>query len=949
MSGHLPLWRVLEDEARRQAAAAPSDFSPARRDFLKLSAAAAALASAGCTGPVEEIVPYVHPTGMPPGVPSFFATAMTLGGYGSGVLVESNMGRPTKVEGNPAHPSSLGATDVFAQASILQLWDPERSRTIRERGAIASRDALEAALRDALAAAAAKHGAGLRFLTGYVSSPTMRAQIAALIQRYPEARWHRWEPLHRDNTYEGARRAFGRALEPLPRFANADVVVALDADFLGAVPGHLRHAREFAARRAPSASQPMNRLYAIETAPSLTGAMADHRLALSPAAIERWLGELGAALGGQGGSGTPLVRAVARDLEAHRGRALIVAGEGLSPEAHAYVHFLNQRLEAPGHTVDWIEPVALDAHCTQSLGALVEDMAAGKVEALFILGANPVYDAPADFGFERALARVPLSLHLGLYRDETAAACAWHVPEAHYLEHWSDARGHDGSAAIVQPLIAPLHGGVSVHGLLALMAGGGLDDGAAIVRAQWRDRLGQGAAKGEGDADAAWRKVLREGVIAGTAAPSVGVTAAASAFTPPSEGTGWSVRFRADASVRDGAFANNAWLQELPQPDTKLTWDNAALVSPASARALGVATGDRVEVQCGERRLEAPAWVLPGQPDATITLALGYGRTRAGRVGDGVGVDAYRLRTAQAPWSAGATVRKAAGHHDFATTQNHASMEGREPVRRVRLAEVAAGRAKLDDKPPAESLYPPWPYDSYRWAMAINLNACIGCNACTIACQAENNIPTVGREEVRRGREMHWIRVDRYYAGTSANPRTFYQPVPCMHCEDAPCEAVCPVGATVHDSEGLNVQVYNRCVGTRFCSNNCPYKVRRFNFFHYSAGPGEPPLAGRNPEVTTRMRGVMEKCSYCIQRVTRARLETDKQGRRIADGEVVTACQAVCPTQAIAFGDLADPASAVNMAKKSPLDYALLGELNTRPRTTYQARVLNPNPELGDA
>jgi len=930
-------WRSL-DEVEEGLAGGRSGFSAARRDFLKLAAAAAALAGAGCSRPVEEIVPYVHSPGIAPGVPRYFATAMTMEGCATGVLVESNMGRPTKVEGNPAHPASLGGTGVHAQASVLQLWDPDRSQAIRRRGAIASRAALEAEWHDALSALEARGGEGLRILTGYTSSPTFASQMEAVLRRFPAARRHRWEALHRDHSLEGARLAFGRALSPVYRFDAADVVVALDADFLGEGPGHVRYARDFAGRRKARDGAPMNRLYAVETAPTLAGAMADHRAALEPAAILRWLGQLDAALRGEGAADLPLVRTAAQDLLAHRGRALVVAGESLPPAAHALVHRLNAQLGAAGATVAYIEPVAGDVNCGASLRELVTDLDAGRVEALVILGGNPAYDAPADAGFAAALRRASRTLHQGLYEDETAALCAWHVPEAHYLEDWSDARAFDGTASVVQPLIAPLHGALSRHEVMALLAGAP-ERPRDLVRTQWR---GQGAAA---DFDESWRAALREGVIPGTEFRPVAATARRVDFTPPPAVTGtWSVVVRPDPCVRDGAFANNAWLQELPKPHSKLTWDNAAFMSAGSAAKAGVKTGDMVEIASGDGRVEAPVWILPDHADGAVTLALGFGRARAGRVGNGVGVDAYALRTFAAPWTAGAAVRKAAGRHAFATTQNHDRMEGREPVRVVRADEAARG-ARIPDETPKESLYPPWTYDSYRWGMAIDLNACIGCNACTIACQAENNIPTVGAEQVRRGREMHWIRVDRYYEGPAKDPRTYFQPVPCMQCEDAPCEAVCPVGATVHDSEGINVQVYNRCVGTRFCSNNCPYKVRRFNFLHFAAGPGEPPLEARNPEVTVRMRGVMEKCNYCLQRITRARIETDREGRRIADGEVVTACQAACPTRAITFGDLADPQSAVSAAARSPLRYALLAELNTRPRTTYLARVVNPHPD----
>ncbi|HEX4782580.1 MAG TPA: 4Fe-4S dicluster domain-containing protein [Usitatibacter sp.] len=896
-----------------------------RRDFLKLAGAASALATGACTAPPDEIVPYVKPRAIADGIAQFYATAMTMQGRAVGLLVQSDMGRPTKIEGNPAHPSSLGSTGAFEQASILELWDPARSRTLRHRGVPATREALAAEWRRTLAALEARDGEGLRILTGYVGSATLRAQLAGIAKKHPAMRLHEWEPLHRDNSLEGARLAFGRRVDCAYRFEAADVVVAIDADPLGAGPGWVRHARDFASRRAP---QSMGRLYAIETFPSITGSMADHRVALAPAAIRQWLLGLDAALRGETSTALPLVMAAARDLLAHRGRALVIAGESLPPAAHAIVHRMNARLGAPGNTVSYLPPVSGVA-CAESIKTLSEDMRAGRVRALLVLGGNPAYDAPSDYDFSGALAKVPMSAHVSLYEDETSAACAWHVPRAHYLEEWSDATAHDGTASIVQPLVAPLYGGISVHEAAAM-----LEDESASPR-----ELVMRALRLEGDA---WRTALRDGVVASSAPTPLALAARDVAFTPV-DASGWTAAFRPDAAVHGGEFAPNAWLQELPRPESKLVWDNAAYVSPASASQLGVKNGDLIEVSVAGRKVRAPAWILTGHADGTITLPLGYGRERAGPVGSHVGFDAYPLRAAATPWDVACTVTREGGARALAATQLHTSMEGRDPAKRMTLADALSGHAAAHGEKPTESLYPAWPYESYRWAMAIDLNACIGCNACTVACQAENNIPTVGKEEASRGRSMHWIRVDRYEEGGAV----LHQPVPCMQCEDAPCEAVCPVGATVHDSEGINVQVYNRCVGTRFCSNNCPYKVRRFNFFHYSAGPGERPVEGSNPQVTTRMRGVMEKCNYCLQRITRARLQADKEDRRIAEGDVVTACQAACPTKAITFGDMADPASAVAQVKRSPRGYTLLEELNTRPRTTYLARVANPNPEAG--
>jgi len=860
-----------------------------RRDFLKLSAASAALAGAGCSPPVERIVPYAHqPENELPGVPRFYASAASFLGAAEGLLVESNSGRPTKVEGNPAHPGSTGSTSVHGQASVLQLWDPDRSKAPRKLGQPATRAEFERDLEEALGKIERQRGAGLRVLVGACDSPTLAAQLGDLVRRLPEARVHRWDPLHRDRSHEGARLAFGQVLEPIARLEEAGAILSLDSRFLDDHPFRLNYARRFAAARTPRDGR-LVRLYALESAPSLTGAMADHRYAMRVADIESWL------LHPNG--------KIWRDLRQNRG--LILAGESLSPQAHALVHRLNAELGAP---VSYVP--AVDEAKAEPLDALVH----GPTELLVILGGNPAYDAP---GFGQALARVPLSIHLSLYDDETSALATWHLPATHFMEHWSDARAFDGTAAIVQPLIAPLYAGISPHELLARLMRDGRS-GHDIVRAHWKD--------------IDWEGALRKGVVPGTAFKPVAATPRAVA-PPKPEAADWEVRFIADPSVLDGRFANNAWLQELPRSDSKITWDNAALLSPRSAQELGVSTGDLLQL---DGRVIAPAWIEPTHADRSITLPLGYGRTRAGRVGNGVGFDAYALRRSQ--WSASVQVARAPGSHEFATTQRHARMEGRDLARSVDIAD----HARFEEEP-KDSLYPAWPYDSYRWAMSINLNTCIGCNACTIACQAENNIPTVGKEQVIAEREMHWIRVDRYYE----DGKTLFQPVPCMHCENAPCEYVCPVEASVHDSEGLNVQVYNRCVGTRFCSQNCPYKVRRFNFLQYSSHE-ETLKAQKNPEVTVRMRGVMEKCTYCLQRITRARIEADKDGRSIRDGEVVTACQAACPTGAIVFGDLSDPKSKVSEAKRSPLHYDLLAELNTRPRTSYEARITNRNPDLDE-
>jgi Fe-S-cluster-containing dehydrogenase component len=967
---HVPLWRSLEQLHARATSSsdAHGEQPPAssvdlptfdRRQFLRLTAASLSVAGAGgCSrAPQQTIVPYVHaPPQLVAGDPLYFATATNLCGAGLGLLVKSNYGRPTKVEGNPSHPGSLGATDIFAQAAVLDLWDPDRAQAILNRGQESTWDAFVAALSARISRLSVNAGTGLRILTESVASPTLADQLNALLARFPNARWHQYQPINRDHAYAGSRLAFGEVLEARYQYDQARVVLSLDADFLAA-PG-VRYAHDFVtARRAGDAQPDPGRLYVIECTPTLTGSFADHRYAVRFGQIEGIARAMAQALG-LPVAGTldanvlpsGALAACARDLKINAGRALVVVGDAQPPVVHALAHAINEALTNVGHTVSYSAPILARAESqSESLRALTEEMAAGQVDTLILLGGNPVYNAPADRLFGQRLAKVGLSVHLSLYDDETSALCDWQIPQAHFLESWSDTRAFDGTVAIQQPLIAPLYGGKSAHELLALLLGQTASTDFQIVRDYWTK------GRPPGDVDGPWQQALQRGAFEGSQLPVRPALVRSDFFREPAAPTPKSSEldlvFAPDPTVWDGRFANNAWLQELPKPLTKLTWDNAALVGPKLAQRLGLANEDQVELRYRGAMVLAPVWIVPGQPEATVTVTLGYGRSRAGRIGNGVGFDAYVLRQSDEPWlGTGLQVRKTGAKVDLATTQHHFSMEGRRPVRATTLAQFRRDPSLVtaDAHRANPTMYARAHGDGYAWAMNINLDACIGCSACTIACQAENNIPVVGKTEVRRGREMHWIRVDRYYEGEAEQPRTYFQPVPCMHCEHAPCEAVCPVEATLHDSEGLNLQVYNRCIGTRFCSNNCPYKVRRFNFLQYADKHTESLKAQRNPEVTVRMRGVMEKCTYCVQRITNARIEAEKGNRRLVDGEVVTACQAACPTKAIVFGDLNDPGSQVNQAKASPLDYALLGELNTRPRTTYLAKVSNPNPELLD-
>jgi MoCo/4Fe-4S cofactor protein with predicted Tat translocation signal len=972
---------VLQREFPHQAAEWHDPIS--RRRFLQLMAASLALAGlSACQAPAEKIMPYVRtPEEIIPGKPLFFATAMPLSGGALGVLAESHLGRPTKIEGNPQHPASLGATHALAQGSVLTLYDPDRSQAVTYAGRISGWGTFLGAMSRMLAEQRHHGGRGLRLLTETVTSPTLGQQLQQVLDRFPAAKWHQYEPVNRSQVWEGLRLAFGRYLEPQYRFDAATIVLALDADFLSCEPGSsVRYAHDFASRRQVRQGQTaMNRLYVVESTHSNTGAFADHHLALRPSDIPHFAYLLARELGvveahglksdtrpRQASSLEPqssLVRAIIGDLRGHPGDSLILAGEQQPPIVHALAHAMNHALGNVGRTVVYTDPVAarpLDQMA--SLRDLVADMEAGQVECCVIIGGNPVYTAPADLHFAEQLAKVKLRIHLGLYADETAALCHWHLPESHYLEAWGDTRAYDGTVTIMQPLIAPLYAGHSAHELLAVLLGEFNPSGYQIVRDYWRGHLPAE------DFEPFWRTALHGGVIAGTAftprhvdyqglnieqedVPATTVDPRSSVSTNLEPQASLELVFRPDPTVWDGRFANNGWLQELPKPLTQLTWDNTALLSPAVAGRLGLSNEEVVELRYQGRTVQAPVWIMPGHADHTVTVTLGYGRWRAGRVGTNTGFNAYALRTSSAPWIAqGLEIRKTGGSQPLATTQSHHSMEGRHIVRAGTLAQYLTHPEFVHDlghDPPRHlSLYPEYASKGHAWGMAIDLNVCIGCNVCVIACQAENNIPIVGKTEVIRGREMHWLRVDRYYKGDLDHPETYFQPVPCMHCENAPCEVVCPVAATAHSAEGLNDMVYNRCIGTRYCSNNCPYKVRRFNFLQYADYHTDSLKLLRNPDVTVRSRGVMEKCTYCVQRINAARIEAQKENRMIRDGEVVTACQAACPTGAIVFGDINNPSSRVSAMKATPLHYGLLTELNTRPRTTYLARLRNPHPDL---
>jgi len=990
-----PLWRGLDelsedpeffDYLHREFPRQASEWvDPAsRRSFLKLMAASLGLAGVGLSGcmrqPDEKIVPYVRqPEDAIPGKPQYFATCMTLGGFATGLLVESHLGRPTKIEGNPDHPASLGATDVFAQATILSLYDPDRSQTTMKGGRVSTWGEFLTALTSQVQDLRGGQGRGLAILTETVTSPTLAEQLKSLRKDLPEARWYQYEPASRDNVRGGAKLAFGEFVDTVYHFDKADLILSLDAEFLAAMPGSLRYTRDFVDRRRlatvdtvdrekkPS-SQSMNRLYAVESTPGLTGAQADHRLPMRAQDVEALAravaARLGIAAGGRELSapkGVPAkwLNSLVSDLQANRGTSLVIAGEGQPAVVHALVHAINRQLDNVGHTVEYvtsIEPEPMDQMA--SLSDLVQGMRQGDVKALFVLGGNPLYNAPQELEFAKAYDRVGFRVHLSPEYDETSFASHWHIPQAHSLEAWSDARAFDGTVSIQQPLIAPLYGGRTDHELIAALAGHPELTSYQIVQQFWKTRLGHE------DFDRNWRRAVHDGTVLATRAETINPAWKFIDQVPPLDAgqrnastDGLEISFCPDPTVWDGRFANNGWLQELPKPITKLTWDNAALVSPRTAERLGIANHELVELTRAGQTVRAPVWIVPGQPDDSISLAMGYGRTRTGRVGTGIGVNSSALRPARKEWFAGGVELKRTGaRYRLAVTQNHHSMEGRDLIQ-VRTLEqfkhdpdfISTERSHPEQSP---SLYPRADESEYGWGMVIDQTACIGCNACVVACQSENNIPIVGKEQVITGREMQWLRIDRYYRGGIDSPDTHFQPLMCVHCENAPCELVCPVAATVHSHEGLNQMVYNRCVGTRYCSNNCPYKVRRFNFLDYNRemeydGAHAPSLElMRNPDVTVRSRGVMEKCTYCVQRINETKIDAQKQNRTVKDGEITTACQQACPARAITFGNIRDRQSAVSKLKESPLNYSLLAELNTLPRTTHLARIRNPHPDL---
>jgi molybdopterin-containing oxidoreductase family iron-sulfur binding subunit len=971
--------------------------SVSRRGFMKL--AGASLALAGMTGcakqPDEQIYPYVkQPEDLVLGKPMYFATAMPFSTGVQPLLVKTDAFRPIKVEGNPDHPLVRGGSDPIAQGSLLDLYDPDRSQHVQYRGNPTEWPEFLAAFVKALEAKKSTGGAGLAVLTNTVTSPTLAAQIKQAQAAFPQSQWYQWDPVNRDSAMAASKAVFGSFKDAQYKLDEADIILSLDSDFLSGIaqPGFTALARQYGRRRKleldPETglkTTELNRLYAVESAATTTGFKAEHRLALSPAQLETFAYAL-ASMVGAGGMEMPLpseaktyLSILSKDLAANKGKCVVIAGEQTSMGVQAAAMAINQALGNVGKTVFYTDTVnPIPTVQGEDLKHLAASLQAGKIDWLLLLDTNPVYSAPVDLNLPQLLDEATRSgkttiVHLGSHRDETADYATWHIPGAHYMESWSDGRAYDGTVSIIQPLIAPLYDGHTQHEIVQAMLENPYLSPMNAVRANWPQVKD----------DAAWRKALHQGWIDGTAFPTGG---SASGKLPvmehgaaPAEGE-LTVVFRPDPSIWDGRYANVGWLQELPKPITNLSWDNAALVSIPTAARLKLEEADVIEITVAGHKVKAPVLLSPGGADDTIVLYLGHGREGAGRAGSGIGFNAYSIRTSANLLHATATVRKTDDTYEPCVTKSHYtdqrgkmaggkgdgnfSLEGNEAEDRaiIRWATVEeyrktphfASEGEMREYPPKdETLLYPWNYDKdslnrpkYAWGLAIDQNSCIGCNACVVACQAENNIPVVGRHQVKTGRNMQWLRIDAYYEGDLDAPKAHFQPMACQHCENAGCEQVCPVGATVHSPEGLNVMVYNRCVGTRYCSNNCPYKVRRFNWLLYSDYDTESLKLGRNPDVSVRSRGVMEKCTYCVQRIEAAKIEADKENRDVQDGDIVTACQQACPTDAIVFGNINDPNSKVSKRKQNPRSYAVLGDIGYRPRTSYIAEVQNPNPAL---
>jgi Fe-S-cluster-containing dehydrogenase component/anaerobic selenocysteine-containing dehydrogenase len=1018
--GDKPVWTTLDEKrngppdasAELQSSVVPASRL-SRRGFLGFGVATAALASEGCLRrPVEHIYPYtVAPEYLIPGVPAHFATILSRRGEYVGALVESHEGRPTKVEGNPEHPTSLGSADLVMQAATMDLYDADRSNHVREKGKKSSWAAFDKAFSAIAKTLQADGGTKLRVLVRPSSSPTMIRLRAAAAEKFPHARFHVYAPVAESNVRAGGQIAFGQMIAPRYNYAFARTVVALDSDFLHGEQGALHATKGFArGRRIDRPSDTMSRLYVAEPTLTVTGANADERARVAATHIDALTRALAAEVASQGvdlgpvkdavaGAKPPagteaFVKAAADDLVASKSKSVVVTGRRQPAHVHALVHALNTALENVGRTASYapVADITEPPDLAADLGELAADIDQGKVDVLLVLGGNPAYDAPGDVKLAQKLDKVPTSIHLSSHFDETSEHCTWHLPMAHELEAWGDGRAFDGTWSIQQPLIAPLHDGRSAIEILARLAGE-TPKGYHLVRTTFRERAAM-LTSFEG----AWKTALRLGFDSGSNsiqfeahATLADVAAAVSkaALPKPVGPQNLEVTFNPCNKLHDGGYGNNPWLLEVPDPITKIVWDNAAVMSPGTARALGVETGDVLNITAGSQSAEVAAFVLPGQADDTIALSLGWGRQNAGRYGNGRGFDVSPLRSSKSmDVVTGARVASTGRTYKIVQTQDHNRMEGRPLALDATVAQYKANahfvlfpnperKDEVDNGPikreverpgsPEPRPQPLWDRVNYsevhKWGMTIDLSACTGCNACVVACIAENNVAFVGKEQVYRGREMHWLRIDRYFVGDSEDdPEVAFQPVACVQCEEAPCENVCPVNATTHSEEGLNDMAYNRCIGTRYCANNCPYKVRRFNFLEWRSPDGarqpvldtyeeipETEKMAFNPNVTVRMRGVMEKCTYCVQRIEEAKIAARRESRPVGANEIKTACQQTCPADAIAFGDLNNSRAEVTRFARNDRGYKLLAVLGTHPRTTHLGKIRNPSPALHSA
>lgn len=964
------------------------DNGLSRRNFLSLIAASVALAGLeGCKKPVQKIIPYVEAEiGTIPGIPKYYASTIPWKNNALGVVIENHDERPVKVEGNEKHPSTLGKSNAFSQASTIEMYDPDRARGVKYNGKKVDWSEYLKFAKDINK----DDGKGLAVLMQESSSPTIKSIQNDFKTKFPSASWVSYESVNNENLYKGIEKAFSKKLQPIYRLENAQIIVSLGSDFLGVDDNNIYNTRKFAQNRdIVDENSTMNRLYVAESSITSTGSSADHRLNIPQHEMESILAELSYELKKLGlsldaskvkSSNNLWIKAAAEDLMSNRGDSIILGGSQLSPEFHQLIALLNNQLNAP---VDYYPLSLSQVSSLADFKSLCDDIKNNKIKNLIILGANPVYDSPADFNFGDLLKNVPNSVHLTNILDETSKLCSWNIAMTHYFECWGDAMSYDGFVSIVQPQIMPLFDSKSAIQVLTPLVYSKELSSYDTVKNVWKSDIVK-----SGNFEREWEKVLHDGLYKNTIIKKEQVRPSSKTSTAQLnnfielDDNKFEIVFNASSSVYDGRFANNGWLQEIPKPVTSLTWDNAALISIKVAKKLNIKNGQMIEIKIDNKSIKLPAWITPGQNQKSISLELGYGREFEGRLGNGVGFNVYPLRMSSNPsYSLNASISVLDETYPLASTQDHHGLEedryaapGFDKLSnnevQSRIPELVKQstldyykdnpdwvQKKVEEHKPDKkrswadhSMYNPEPEYDYskgpQWGMSIDLTSCTSCNACSIACQSENNIPVVGKQQVMNGREMHWIRIDNYFAGDPDNPEMSTQSVACVHCELAPCETVCPVAATTHSSDGVNQMTYNRCLGTRYCANNCPYKVRKFNFYNYTRDLPEVVQMAMNPDVSIRFRGVMEKCTYCYQRVSAARISAENENREIQDGDFQVACQQSCPADAIKFGDINDPNSAVSKAKRRNRDYALLAHLGTAPRTTYLAKIRNQNPKL---